>query len=61
MEIIKVNASKEYEVVIGGGILPMLGKKCASLFGKSRAVIVTDSNVAPLWLEKPCKCGHFSR
>lgn len=52
MEIIKVNASKEYEVVIGGGILPMLGEKCASLFGKSRAVIVTDSNVAPLWLEK---------
>ena len=46
MEIIKVNASKKYEVVIGGGILPMLGKKCASLFGKSRAVIVTDSNVA---------------
>lgn len=52
MEIIKVNASKEYEVVIGGGILPTLGEKCFSLFGKSRAVIVTDSNVAPLWLGK---------
>lgn len=52
MEIIKVNASKEYEVVIGRGILPTLGERCLSLFGKSRAVIVTDSNVAPLWLDK---------
>ena len=52
MEIIKVNASKEYEVVIGRGILPTLGERCLSLFGKSRAVIVTDSHVAPLWLDK---------
>lgn len=50
MEIIKVNASKEYEVIIGSGILPSLGEKCASLLGKHRAIIVTDSNVAPLWL-----------
>lgn len=52
MEIINVNASKEYEVVIGSGILSSLGERCVSLFGKSKAVIVTDSNVAPLWLEK---------
>ncbi len=51
MEIIKVNASKEYEVVIGNGILSELGERCVSLLGKSRAVIVTDSNVAPLWLD----------
>ncbi len=50
MEIIKVNASKEYEVIIGSGILPSLGERCASLLSKSKAVIVTDSNVAPLWL-----------
>ncbi|MBE6771915.1 MAG: 3-dehydroquinate synthase [Ruminococcaceae bacterium] len=50
MKIIKVNASKEYEVIIGSGILPSLGEKCVSLLGKSKAVIVTDSNVAPLWL-----------
>ncbi len=52
METIRVNASKEYDVVIGGGILSSLGERCASLFGKGRALIVTDSNVAPLWLEK---------
>ncbi len=50
METIRVNASKEYEVVIGNGILPELGERCVSLLGKGRAVIVTDSNVAPLWL-----------
>lgn len=52
METILVNASKEYEVIIGTGILQMLGEKCVSILGKNRAVIVTDSNVAPLWLEK---------
>lgn len=52
METILVNASKEYEVIIGTGILGSLGERCVSLLGKNRAVIVTDSNVAPLWLEK---------
>ncbi len=48
MKIINVNASKKYDVIIGSGILAQLGEKCASLLGKGRAVIVTDSNVAPL-------------
>ena len=52
MEIIKVPASKEYEVLIGNGILSTLGERCVNLLGKSKAVIVTDSNVAPLWLGK---------
>ena len=50
MEIVRVNASKEYDVVIGSGVLAELGERCVSLLGKGRAVIVTDSNVAPLWL-----------
>ncbi len=52
MKTVLVNASKEYEVVIGTDILSYLGERCVSLLGKSRAIIVTDSNVAPLWLEK---------
>ena len=52
MEIIRVNASKEYDVVIGKDILSSLGERCNPIFGNSRALIVTDSNVAPLWLEK---------
>ena len=55
MEIIKVNASKEYDVVIGKGILPSLGEKCASLLGKGKAVIVTDSNVKEFWLDETKK------
>lgn len=55
MHCVKVTASKEYDVVIGKGILPSLGERCVSLLGKSRAVIVTDSNVAPLWLAKAQK------
>ncbi len=52
MKTINVNASKNYDVVIGNGILSQLGERCVSLLGKRRAVIVTDSNVAPLWLDE---------
>ncbi|MBQ2904122.1 MAG: 3-dehydroquinate synthase [Clostridia bacterium] len=55
MKIINVDASKKYDVIIGEGILSTLGEKCVSLFGKGRAVIVTDSNVAPLWLDEAKK------
>lgn len=52
MKTIRVNASKEYDVIIGSGLLDSLGQKCSSLLGKGRAAIITDSNVAPLWLDK---------
>ena len=55
MKTINVDVSKNYDVVIGEGILSSLGERCVSLFGKSRAVIVTDSNVAPLWLSEAKK------
>lgn len=51
MKVINVNASKNYDVIIGEGILDSLGERCVSLFGKSRAVIVTDSNVKEHWLD----------
>lgn len=52
MKTVRVSASKEYDVVIGSGILDSLGEKCVSLFSKSKAAVITDSNVAPLWLDK---------
>ena len=52
MKTINVDVSKKYDVVIGEGVLSSLGERCVSLFGRSRAVIVTDSNVAPLWLDE---------
>ncbi len=51
MRTINVNASKNYDVIIGKGILDSLGERCTALFEKSRAVIVTDTNVKPLWLD----------
>lgn len=52
MKIINVSASTEYDVIIGSGILESLGNRCVGLLGKSRAAVITDSNVAPLWLGK---------
>lgn len=52
MKTINVSASTEYDVIIGSGILESLGSRCADLLGKSRAAVITDSNVAPLWLDK---------
>ena len=52
MKTINVSASTEYDVIIGSGLLASLGSRCADLLGKSRAAVITDSNVAPLWLDK---------
>ncbi|MBQ9849706.1 MAG: 3-dehydroquinate synthase [Clostridia bacterium] len=52
MKSVRVPASKEYEVIIGSGIISTLGEKCVSLLGKRRCIVITDSNVAPLWLGK---------
>ncbi len=52
MKTVNVNASKNYGVVIGEGLISSLGERCVSLFGKSKAIVVTDSNVAKHWLGK---------
>ncbi|MBO5859460.1 MAG: 3-dehydroquinate synthase [Clostridia bacterium] len=52
MKTVRVSASKEYDVIIGSGIINSLGENCVELFGKCRAIVITDSNVAPLWLDK---------
>lgn len=55
MKVINVNASKNYDVIIDEGLLDSLGERCVSLFGKGRAVIVTDTNVKPCWLDETKK------
>jgi len=52
MICVNVEASKNYDVIIGNGILKDVGTyaKKAGLFGK--AAIITDDNVKPLYLEK---------
>lgn len=49
MNIVKVNASTKYEVKIGANLLTNLGKEVAEVTKAATAVIVSDSNVWPLY------------
>ena len=49
MKIITVSASKEYLVHIGGNLLAELGSNAASVIAGRKALIVSDSNVWPLY------------
>ena len=49
MNIVTVPSSRKYEVKIGPGLLDELGKEL-SVFAKGRVLVVTDDNVAPLYL-----------
>ena len=53
MEKIHVDLGKHaYDIEIGAGLLPSVGAKVAALVPKAhRAVIVSDTNVAPLYGE----------
>lgn len=48
MVTVKVNASKEYDVIIGQNTSALLGKKIREAFGEVKVCIVTDDNVASL-------------
>ena len=49
MITVKVSASKEYDVLIGSGLLASLGNETAKVVKPGRAVIVSDSNIWPLY------------
>ena len=51
MKRIKVRTGKEYEVLIGQGLLAEAGKAIGEVCRGRRAVIVTDSNVAGYYAE----------
>lgn len=51
MEKIRVRTNPPYEVSIGAGLLEDSGRRLQGLFGPSRLAVVTDSTVAPLYLE----------
>ena len=52
MKTVKVNASKKYDVIIGENARLLLPEKIRELFGDSKVMVVTDSKVASLHLEK---------
>lgn len=52
MKTVSVNASKNYDVIIGENVSRFLGNKVKELFKSAKVMIVTDSKVASLHLEK---------
>ena len=51
MKKVTVNASRVYDIIIDKGILQSAGELCATVKKPCRAAVLTDSNVAPLYLE----------
>lgn len=49
MKTVTVKTSKSYDVIIGKGLLSTLGKEVAKLGKASKAAIISDSNVFPLY------------
>lgn len=49
MKIVKIAASAAYEVKIGPGLLPAIGAELAAVTNASVSVIISDSNVWPLY------------
>lgn len=52
MTTVTVKASQTYEVKIGRGLLETVGREAASLLKGRQAAIVSDTNVAPLYLDR---------
>ena len=48
MNTVSVNASRNYDVLIGSGILSSIGQRIAEL-GAVKVAIISDSNVWPLY------------
>ena len=52
MKTVKVSASKEYKVIIGTGLLDGAGERIRAIAQKAeKAAVISDDNVAPLYLE----------
>ncbi len=50
MRTVSVSASGRYDIKLGKGILPSLGSAVRTVARSNRVMIVTDGNVAPLYL-----------
>ena len=48
---INVKASGEYDVIIGSGILPLVGKFVSEVSSPCKVMVVTDDNVSKLYLD----------
>ncbi len=61
MKKVRIGTDAPYDVLVGGGLLRQAGARIAELAAPCRAVLVTDSNVAPLYAgtveESLCAAG----
>ena len=57
--------ARSYDIVVGPGLLAQTGALLAERLGTHKTVIVSDSNVAPLYAERLAQslaeAGHQSR
>jgi len=63
MTTIHVSASRDYDVDIGAGLLDTLGSRAAELIRGRHAAVISDTNVAPLYLaraEESLKAAGFA-
>ena len=53
MKKVKISVSKEYEVLIGQGLMAESGRLCRSVLPKCvKAAVISDDNVAPIYLDR---------
>lgn len=52
MRKVRVNASTSYDILIGNGLLDRCGELCREVIPACKLCIVSDDNVAPLYLER---------
>lgn len=52
MRTVSVNASTSYNILIGNGLLDRCGELCLQVISPCKICIVSDDNVAPLYLER---------
>ena len=56
MKTVTVNASTQYEVLIGSGLLTQLGQRVKAVCKAGKVCIVSDSHVFPLYGEAAVNC-----
>jgi len=52
MTVVRVNASRKYDVIIGEGIFDDIGKLAKKAVGICKALIISDTNVEPLYAQR---------
>lgn len=63
MNTVTVRASRQYDILIGQGLLPTLGAEAKKLGKAQKVCVVSESNVYPLYgaaVEESMKSAGFS-